>query len=160
MSDSNSNPLRPLETNCIGVASKTFFYQSSVRFDDTDANGHVNNARYNAYCDEAAMGVFAAGGIDVSTAGVSTIGAITRRAEYDYLAQLRYGDQFVVESTIEFTKPTRIVFYHAIHRAADRQCVCRCVAHGLWMDLRTGRPQKLSPDQMLRLLNGDSDVTG
>ena len=138
----------------IGRKSKAFKYRGEVRFDDTDANGHVNNARYNAYCDEAAMRVFAAGGLDVSSAGADTIGAITRRAEYDYLEQLRYGDRFRVESTIEFAKPTRIVFRHHIYRDGDDICVCKCVAHGLWMDFRTGRPHKLSEDRMLSILRG------
>ena len=84
-----------------GRLSKTFTYRGEIRFDDTDANGRVNNARYNAYCDEAALRIFAAGGMDVSDAGADAIGAITRRAEYDYMGQLRYGDRFRVELTIE-----------------------------------------------------------
>ena len=137
-----------------GRVSQVFTYFGSVRFDDTDANGHVNNARYNAYCDEAAMQIFAAGGMDVSKAGINAIGAITRRAEYDYLGQLRYGDRFRVESTIEFTKPTRIVFRHDVYQTDDNVCVCKCVAFGNWMDFRTGRPHKLGEDQMLKILLG------
>ncbi|MEL6898832.1 MAG: thioesterase family protein, partial [Planctomycetota bacterium] len=49
----------------VGVESRVFEYFGTVRFDDTDANLHVNNGRYNAYCDEAALQVFALGGIDV-----------------------------------------------------------------------------------------------
>lgn len=138
--------------------SPTFTHCGSVRFDDTDANGHVNNARYNAYCDEAAMCIFARGGMDVAAAGASGIGAVTRRAEYEYLGQLRYGDEYIVESTIQFTKPTRIVFRHEVQRRADNECVCRCTAYGLWMDFRTGRPHKLSDDRMQRILNGAAAV--
>ncbi|MEM1070670.1 MAG: acyl-CoA thioesterase [Planctomycetota bacterium] len=134
--------------------SDVFRYCGAVRFDDTDANGHVNNARYNAYCDEAAMRIFAAGGINVSDSGASGIGAITRRAEYDYLGQLRYGDHFRVESTIEFTKPTRIVFRHSIYMNEADTCVCRCVAYGLWLDFRTQRPHRLTEKEMLSILRG------
>ncbi|MEM9366751.1 MAG: thioesterase family protein [Planctomycetota bacterium] len=138
-------------------ASRVFSYSGSVRFDDTDANGHVNNARYNAYCDEAAMQIFAAGGMNVSESGAHGIGAITRRAEYDYLGQLRYGDHFRVDSMIEFPKPTRIVFRHAIYDRSNDACVCRCVAYGLWMDFRTGRPYRLSDEQMSRIRNSEID---
>ena len=143
-----------IEDNLLGIQSKTFSYLGSVRFDDTDANGHVNNARYNAYCDEAAMKVFAAGGMDVANAGVDAIGAVTRRAEYEYLAQLRYGDEFKVESTIEFPKPTRAIFRHSVSRIEGDVCVCRCVAYGLWMDFRTGRPHRLSHQRMRSILFG------
>ncbi|MEL6106153.1 MAG: thioesterase family protein [Planctomycetota bacterium] len=147
-------PGSTIDSQATDRVSQVFTYCASVRFDDTDANGHVNNARYNAYCDEAAMRVFAAGGMDVAAAGASGIGAITRRAEYEYLSQLRYGDAYIVKSTIQFTKPTRIVFRHEVHRESDQECVCRCTAYGLWMDFRTGRPHKLSADRMLSILGG------
>ena len=138
----------------VGVVSQTFEYFGTVRFDDTDANVHVNNGRYNAYCDEAALQVFARGGMDVSDANGTGIGAITRRAEYEYPGQLKYADQFRVDSTITFTKPTRIVFRHSIFRVATETCVCRCEAHGLWMDFRTGRPHRLSEQAMSNILHG------
>lgn len=144
----------------VGQRSQTFTFTGSVRFDDTDANGHVNNANYNAYCNEAAMQIFAIGGMDVSRAGSDTIGAVARRAEYDYLGQLRYGDRFRVESTIEFPKPTRAVLRHSIYLVDDDSCVCRCTSYGLWMDFRTGRPHKLSEDRMLRILRGGDSVQG
>ncbi|MEM7478953.1 MAG: thioesterase family protein [Planctomycetota bacterium] len=134
--------------------SRVFSYFGTVRFDDTDANVHVNNGRYNAYCDEAALQVFAAGGIRVENANGMTIGAITRRAEYEYLGQLKYPDRFRVDSTIEFPKPTRIVFRHSIFQADSEVCVCRCVAHGLWLDFKTGRPHRLSEDERVSILRG------
>lgn len=138
--------------NVLGVVSRTYTHFGVVRFDDTDANAHVNNGRYNAYCDEAALRVFAAGGIDVGIAGGQSVGAITRRAEYEYLGQLRYPESFRVDSTIEFTKPTRIVFRHSIFRMGSEACVCRCVAYGLWMNFQTGRPHRLTEDTMASLL--------
>ncbi|MEL7500140.1 MAG: thioesterase family protein [Planctomycetota bacterium] len=140
--------------NPLGRLSDTFVYYGRVRFDDTDANGHVNNGRYNAYCDEASMQIFDLGGMNISKVGNNAIGAITRRAEYQYLGQLVYGDQFRVESTIEFTKPTRINFRHEIFEVDSNRCVCKCSVSGLWMDFRTGRPHRLDEDQMMRMLNG------
>lgn len=139
----------------VGVESRVFEYFGTVRFDDTDANLHVNNGRYNAYCDEAALQVFALGGIDVRNASGKAVGAITLRAEYEYLGQLKYPDRFRVDSTIQFAKPTRIVFRHSIFRVDSETCVCRCVAHGLWMDFRTGRPHRLSDEAMGEILRGE-----
>lgn len=152
-------PDSPSAPGPVGVVSRTFQYFGTVRFDDTDANVHVNNGRYNAYCDEAALQVFAQGGMNVSDANGTAIGAITRRAEYEYLGQLKYADRFRVDSTIEFTRPTRIVFRHNIYRVDTETCVCRCQAHGLWMDFRTGRPHRLSEEAMTCILRGIDQPT-
>jgi acyl-CoA thioester hydrolase len=58
-----------------------------VRFRDVDAMGHVNNAVYSTYLEQARIGIL--GGLDTF---------ILARVEIDFRAELRAGEQVEVHS--------------------------------------------------------------
>ena len=65
-----------------------------VRYADTDALGHVNNAVYNTYAELARIAFFGEVGVDVSN-------LILARVAVDYRRQLRFGDSpTVMESWV------------------------------------------------------------
>jgi|GEM_PF-2285465 len=139
--------------NVLNRASKTFVFEGTVRFSDVDSNRHVNNSVYSTYCEEATLHVFACGGVEALSSDKEPIAPVVRRAEYDYLGELRYGDAFRIESTIVFSKPTRGVLNHSVIRKSDGECVCRCVSHGFWMNLDTNRPHRLSEKEIAVFLD-------
>ena len=65
-----------------------------VRFADTDAAGHVNNAAYATYGEAGRIAFLEAVGLDVAA-------LILARIEIDFRRQLRFGDEVGVESSVE-----------------------------------------------------------
>ena len=64
-----------------------FVHRDRVRFRDCDAMGHVNNAVYSTYLEEARIGVL--GGLS---------GFILARVEIDFRAELRMGEEIEVRT--------------------------------------------------------------
>jgi acyl-CoA thioester hydrolase len=69
------------------LADLPYVHRERVRFRDCDAMGHVNNAVYSTYLEEARIGVLGA------------LGAfILARVEIDFRAELRAGEEVEVRS--------------------------------------------------------------
>ena len=72
----------------------THRFPVQLRYADTDALGHVNNAVYNSYAESARIAFFSEVGVDVSN-------LILARVAVDYRRQVRFGEgPTVVESWI------------------------------------------------------------
>ncbi len=64
-----------------------FVHRDRVRFRDCDSMGHVNNAVYSTYLEQARIGVMGALG-----------GFILARVEIDFRSELRMGEEIEVRS--------------------------------------------------------------
>ena len=64
-----------------------FVHRERVRFRDCDAMGHVNNAVYSTYFEEARLGIV--GGLDAF---------ILARVEIDFRSELRAGEEVEVRT--------------------------------------------------------------
>ncbi|TGK33359.1 acyl-CoA thioesterase [Leptospira gomenensis] len=126
-----------------------FKHRIPVRFSDTDVNGHVNNRNYNSYCDEAKMSAFVESGVDLDTMKQNGIGPIVYKAEYEYLSDLKYPDQVIVKTKVEFIKRTRAVFIQELRRESDDSVVCRVKSYGMWINFFTKKPAFL-PEEVLQ----------
>jgi acyl-CoA thioester hydrolase len=69
------------------VAADRFVHRDRVRFRDCDAMGHVNNAVYSTYLEEARIGVLG---------NLSSF--ILARVEIDFRAELRIGEEIEVRT--------------------------------------------------------------
>ena len=67
-----------------------FVHTETVRFRDVDALGHVNNAAYLTYLEQARIAFLAPMGADQT-------GMILARAEIDFRAQIGFGERVEVE---------------------------------------------------------------
>lgn len=67
-----------------------FVHTETVRFRDVDALGHVNNAAYLTYLEQARIGFLAPFGADQT-------GMILARAEIDFRTQVGFGERVEVE---------------------------------------------------------------
>jgi acyl-CoA thioester hydrolase len=67
-----------------------FVHTEIVRFRDVDALGHVNNAVYLTYLEQARIAFLAPMGADQT-------GMILARAELDFRAQVGFGDEVEIE---------------------------------------------------------------
>jgi acyl-CoA thioester hydrolase len=126
-----------------------------VRFRDCDPLGHVNNAVYLTYLEQARFTLwrqqigFVAR--PVSDGGKRGEGMILARAEIDFRAQARYGDELEVQLSIASIGRSSFTYEYQIVRlpAGDVMASARTVQ--VWFDYDRERPVPLS-DEMKRQL--------
>ena len=68
--------------------------QIKVRFSDLDAMGHVNNAAYLSYLEEARLAYY--GTIMNTNLNYTEFNAVIARIEIDYVQQIKLGDKVEV----------------------------------------------------------------
>jgi acyl-CoA thioester hydrolase len=73
-------------------------YKLTPRFNDTDALGHINNATYSTWFEEARRPVFQ---IFIPDLDVRQWKLIIARIEIDFLAQGEYKDQVTIKTSVE-----------------------------------------------------------
>jgi acyl-CoA thioester hydrolase len=97
-------------------------HRLEVRFRDCDAFGHVNNAVYFTYFEQARASLWKTLGLsgfrDTNTSGVSVILA---RAECDFRAPARFGDVLDVRLTLETIGRTSFIYGYEIVSVPDGQ---------------------------------------
>ena len=78
-----------------------YLNQQFVRWDDLDAMGHVNNAKYLTFAQEARF-LWATEEFSGAMQETSLIGMVVARAEIDFITPINEGGKFVdVEISIE-----------------------------------------------------------
>lgn len=102
-----------------------------VRWGDLDALGHVNNATYLTYMENARVNYV--GGLHLWDATGSKIGMIVARAVLDYKAPLHHED-VLVYTCISRLGTKSLDFEHVIVRKSDTQTVCSGTIVGVVYD--------------------------
>jgi acyl-CoA thioester hydrolase len=100
-------------------------HRLTVRFNDCDPLGHVNNAIYLTYLEQARFTLWRAqlGFVAKAAAdgGPRGAGFILARAEIDFLAQARYGDELEVRLTLAgFGRTSFTYAYEIVDVASDK----------------------------------------
>jgi len=83
----------------------------SVRFNDCDALGHVNNSLYFTYMEEARTPIFAICNPDLS---VGQWNLIVASARCDFLRQIHYGHQMIVMTWVSRIKTSSFTVDHLV----------------------------------------------
>ena len=91
------------------MASYPFVHRERVRFRDCDAMGHVNNAVYSTYLEEARIGVL--GGL---------IEFILARVEIDFRSELRMGEEVEVRTRCSRIGTKSFDLEHVISTSSGR----------------------------------------
>ena len=79
------------------------------RFKDTDALGHINNASFITWIEEARKPVFKEFNPNLS---IEKWNLIIARVEMDFVAQCYYGKKVVINSSIEKIGTSSLTIYH------------------------------------------------
>jgi acyl-CoA thioester hydrolase len=119
-----------------------------VRSYECDAYGHVNNANYLRYMQEAALDASAAVGYD--EARYYQIGHIwlIRETQIEYLRPLRYGDSVEVTTWVgDFRRVRSRRFYELRHPGSD-ELIAKASTDWVYIERETGRPARV-PDEMI-----------
>ena len=86
-------------------------YQTEIhpRFKDTDALGHINNASFITWIEEARTPLFRIFNPELS---IKDWNLILARVEMDFLAQCYYGKKVVIKSFIEKIGTSSLIICH------------------------------------------------
>ena len=129
-----------------------FRHQLVVRFRDCDALGHVNNAVYFTYFEQARFHHWLSLGYDLRALSPGVPGFILARAECNFEAQATYGDELEVRLTVaglgrtSFTYDYELVKVETGERVASARSVQVCFDYG------TQTPVPI-PDELRRKLD-------
>ena len=121
-----------------------FVHQETVRFRDVDAMGHVNNAVFLTYIEEARIAYLLRFGAEVTQ-------MILARAEIDFRAQARYGDELEVQLSIASIGRSSFTYEYQIVRLPAGDLIASARSVQVWFDYDRERPVPLS-DEMKRQL--------
>ena len=111
-----------------------------VRFRDCDPLGHVNNAVYLTYLEQARFALWTAQqffGRPGSGPGPRGKGFIMARAEIDFRAQTRYGDELEVRLSLAKIGRTSFTYSYDIVRVADERSVAAATTVQVMYDYKT-----------------------
>jgi 4-hydroxybenzoyl-CoA thioesterase len=131
----------------VSATSAPFVHRHHVRFDEVDAAGIVYFARFFTWCHDAMEAMLAplSGGY---TALVRTrrLGLPAVHVEADYQAPLRFGDEVLVEATVERLGTSSVGLRFDILRSPGREPVAVVKHVVALVDLGAIRAQPLPDD--------------
>jgi acyl-CoA thioester hydrolase len=124
-----------------------FDHEIEVRFRDCDAMGHVNNAVYLTYLEQAR---FAYWQRVVGQAGMPR-NVILARVECDYRAPATMGDRLIVQMRIAAVGRSSFTVEYEIVNARTRAQVATARSVQVMYDYETGRSVPIPDDIRARL---------
>jgi acyl-CoA thioester hydrolase len=124
-----------------------------VRFRDCDPLGHVNNAVYLTYLEQARFALWRAQAdfLPRSTSGPRGCGFIMARAEVDFRAQARYGDDLEVRLSLAAIGRTSFTYAYDVVRIPEEHVVAAAKTVQVWFDYDAERPVPISDELRAKL---------
>ena len=125
----------------------TFEHELEVRFRDCDGLGHVNNAVYLTYLEQARFAFWQ------RLTGVSGIprSFILARVECDYRVQATAGDRLVVRLRVTAVGKSSFTFEYEIVNGRTREVVATARTVQVMYDYKAGRSIPVPDDIRARL---------
>jgi acyl-CoA thioester hydrolase len=126
-----------------------------VRFRDCDPLGHANNAAYLTYLEQARFALWRAQ-FDFlpgpqAGAGPRGPGFIMARAEVDYRAQARYGDELEVRLSLAAIGRTSFTYAYDVVVVPGDRIVAAAKTVQVWFDYDSERPVPIADDLRAKL---------
>ena len=120
----------------------TYTHETRVRFGDTDAMGHVNNATFLTYLEDARVGFFA----EVVGGLVGLPGMILARTEIDFVRPVLFGVG-PVRTTAWVAAVGTKSFRMGYTMEQDGEVVARAVSVQVAYDYAAGRSRPLTDEE-------------
>lgn len=115
-----------------------------VRHYECDAYGHVNNANYLRYMQEAAFDASAAAGYSVARYAEMGRWWLVRETDIEYLRPLHYGDSIRVKTwVVDFR---RVTSRRAYQFYSGAELSARAHTDWVFLDSETGQPATIPPE--------------
>jgi acyl-CoA thioester hydrolase len=117
-----------------------------VRAYECDAYGHVNNANYLRYMQEAALDASAAAGYGPERYAAIGRSWLIRETEIEYLRPLVYGDRIAVNTWVADFQRVRSRRAYAVRHAESGEPVAEGWTDWVFIDLASGRPTPIDAE--------------
>ena len=115
-------------------------HRLSVRFADCDPLGHVNNAAYLTYLEQARLHHWMALGLDVHWRAPGAPAFILARAEVDFESQATYGDELEVRLAVAAVGRTSFTYAYEIVQVTTGARVASARSVQVCYDYKAQRP--------------------
>ncbi len=116
-----------------------------VRYYECDAYGHLNNAVYLRYMQEAAFNASAALGYDTQRYAQLGRAWLARLTNIEYLLPVTYGDRIEVTTWVEDMRRVRSLRAYEFHRQGTNEMVARAWTDWVYVDSKTSQPVSIPP---------------
>lgn len=119
-----------------------------VRHYECDAYGHLNNANYVRYMEEAAFEASASVGYD--KARYETLGTmwLAHETEIEYLRPVKYGDTLTVRTWVGDFRRVRSRRFYEFRRQGEDELVARASTDWVYLEAASGRPCVVPPEMI------------
>lgn len=117
-----------------------------VRYYECDAYGHMNNANYLRYIQEAAFDASAAVGYDVDHYEQMGTVWLTIGNEVDFLKPLHYGDTVEVRTWVEDVQKVSSTRASEFRRVGEDELVARASTEWVYLNTSTNKPTRISDE--------------
>jgi acyl-CoA thioester hydrolase len=118
-------------------------WRKRVEWRDIDPLGHLNNAAYLSYTEEAAIQAGISYGVTRELSAEAGLGWTVARSRIEYLQPARFGDELEVRTWLAALKPASAERWYLLFRGMERVPIARAQTRWLTVDLKTGRPRRL-----------------
>ena len=125
-----------------------FITQLRVRHYEMDALGHVNNAVYQNYLEQAAIEHSEHLGFTLDYYRALGRVFVMRKVEIEYLRPAIAGDTLEITTWIEKIRGPRAIRRYEIRRQAEADLLVTAEALWVWVNVTTLRPQAI-PEEMI-----------
>jgi acyl-CoA thioester hydrolase len=129
-------------------------HRLAVRFSDCDPLGHVNNAVYSTYLEQARFALWRAqAGVELRRAarGEGREGFILARTEIDFRSEAHEGDELEVRLMLDGFGRTSATYSYEVVDAPTGRLVANAKSVQVWYDYHAKKPVVLSEDLKERL---------
>jgi acyl-CoA thioester hydrolase len=137
--------------------TRTYTRRFKVRHYELDGFGHVNNAVYANYLQEAAIEASAEAGFDMDWYAAQGTLWIIRELAVRYFAPATYGDEIEVTTWVSDLRRVRSHREYEVRRVSDGERLLRARADWVYVDTQTGRPFHI-PDHMAEAFDPSGDL--
>ena len=118
-----------------------------IRFYECDAHGHVNNANYLRYMQEAAFAASAAAGYDFARYEELGQSWLIRETEIEFLAPLVYGDTLTIKTWVNDFHRVRSRRMYEFYKNGRTEPIARANTDWIYLETATNQPVAI-PDQL------------
>jgi acyl-CoA thioester hydrolase len=118
-----------------------------IRFYECDAYGHVNNANYLRYMQEAAFAASAAAGYNFARYAEMGQSWLIRETEIEFLAPLVYGDTLTIKTWVDDFRRVRSRRMYEFYKNEGNELIARASTDWIYLDTTTNQPAAI-PDHL------------
>ncbi len=118
-------------------------WRKRVEWRDIDPLGHLNNAVYFSYIEEAAIQAGIQYGITQSSSQEAGVGWAVEHSRIEYLLPAQAGEELEVQTYLVSLRKASAERYYAIFGGPQRELLARAISVWLTVDRATGRPRPI-----------------